>query len=270
MSPLPGAAALRSRAARALMLISLSLSLFATQPRAVMAESTLIAVAANFAETAETLAAAFEAETGHDVTLATGSTGKLYAQITKGAPFDVLLAADRERPRRLEDEGHAVAGTRRTYATGRLVLWSPDRARIGADGEKTLARGDFDHLAMANPDLAPYGLAAQQALDHMGLRSVLSDKIVMGQNIGQTFSMVATGNAALGLVAGSYVASTRNTAPGSSWSVPKTYHDPIRQDAVLLAHGAENAAARAFLDYLHGDAASAVIARSGYGVEQPR
>lgn len=260
----------RPRATRILALIGLSLSLLAPVPRMAAAESALIAVAANFAETAQSLAPAFNAETGHELTLTIGSTGKLYAQITKGAPFDALLAADQERPRRLLEEGHAVPGTRRTYATGQLVLWSPDPDRIGQNGEETLANGDFEHLAMANPDLAPYGLAAAQALDHMGLRDRLSDRIVMGQNIGQTFSMVATGNAALGLVAGSYAASPRNTAPGSVWPVPAAYHDPIRQDAVLLAVGADNAAARAFLDYLHSDAAREVITRFGYGVEDPQ
>ncbi len=259
-----------TRAARFLALITLSLSLLAPLPRSAMAEGALIAVAANFAETAEAIVPAFEAETGHDLTLVIGSTGKLYAQITKGAPFDVLLAADQARPQRLEAEGHAVPGTRRTYATGQLVLWSPDPDRIGPDGDKILAQADFEHLAMANPDLAPYGLAAAQALDHMGLRDRLGDRIVMGQNIGQTFSMVATGNAELGLVAGSYAASARNTAPGSVWPVPAGYHDPIRQDAVLLTHGAKNAAARAFLDYLHSDAARDVIARFGYGVDDAR
>jgi molybdate transport system substrate-binding protein len=234
-------------------------------PAPARAASALIAVAANFAEAAEVIAEDFAAATNHEVTLAAGSTGKLYAQITKGAPFDALLAADQARPRRLEAEGHAVAGSRFTYAEGRLVLWSPDAAMIGPDGAATLAAGDFDHLAIANPDLAPYGLAARQTLEHMGLRTPLRDKIVMGQNIGQAFSMVATGNAALGLVAGSYVASPRNHAAGSKWAVPATYHDPIRQDAVLLAHGADNAAARAFLDYLKGADGRAVIARFGYG-----
>ena len=236
-------------------------------PAPLRADSALIAVAANFAEAAEAVAADFAAASGHEVTLATGSTGKLYAQVTKGAPFDALLAADSQRPHRLEAKGHAVEGSRFTYAVGRLVLWSPDPAMIGADGAATLAQGDFDHLAIANPDLAPYGLAARQALGHLGLWADLQGRIVMGQNIGQAFSMVATGNAALGLVAGSYVASPRNDQPGSAWPVPAAAHDPIRQDAVLLAHGADNAAAGAFLDYLQGPDGRETIARFGYGTK---
>ena len=227
------------------------------------ADEALVAVASNFAEVAEALEPGFEAGTGHSVTLATGSTGKLYAQITKGAPFDVLLAADQARPERLLAEGHAVAGARFTYATGRLVLWSADPGRVAEDGAATLRGGDYDFLAIANPDLAPYGLAARQALTALGLWDKVQPRIVMGQNIGQAFSMVATGNAELGLVAKSQAVSPRNDTRGSAWAVPADLHAPIRQDAVLL--DGDNAAARAFLDHLKGDAARAVIARFGYG-----
>ena len=160
----------------------------------------LVAVAANFAEVTEELETAFETTTDHTVTITSGSTGKLYAQIKQGAPFDVLTRRRSGPPARLEAEGDAVPGSRFTYAVGRLALWSPDAERIGADGRAVLKAGDFDHLAIANPDLAPYGLAAKQALQHFGLWDALQPKLVMGQNIGQTFSMVATGNAQLGLV----------------------------------------------------------------------
>ena len=197
--------------------------------------------------------------------MTTGSTGKLYAQIVSGAPFDAMLAADQARPARLVDEGHAVAGSRFTYATGRLVLWSAEAGRAGPDAAGTLRRGDFDFLAIANPDLAPYGLAARQALTAMGLFDAVQPRLVMGQNIGQTFSMVATGNAELGLVAESQVLSTRSPAAGTRWAVPAHLHEPIRQDAVLL--DGNNAAARAFLSYLESTEARDVIARSGYGTD---
>ena len=227
----------------------------------------LIAVAANFAEVTDELETAFETSTDHTVTITSGATGKLYAQIKQGAPFDVLLAADQARPKRLEAEGDAVPGSRFTYAVGRLALWSPDADRIGADGRAVLKASDFDHLAIANPDLAPYGLAAKQALEHFGLWDALQPKLVMGQNIGQTFSMVATGNAQLGLVAKSYAVSARNETPGSRWDVPAEAHEPIRQEALILNRAADNPAARAFADFLRSDAAREVITRFGYMVD---
>jgi molybdate transport system substrate-binding protein len=234
---------------------------------AARAETALVAVATNFAEVAETLKPVFEGAGDHTLTLATGSTGTLYAQIANGAPFDVLLAADRARPAKLDSAGLAVAGSRFTYAVGRLLLWSADPDRIGADGLAVLRTGDFDHLAIANPELAPYGAAAKQAIGRFGLWPALAPKIVMGQNIGQTFSMIATGNAQLGFVAKSYAVSARNRRPGSRWDVPPDAHDPIRQDAVLLKAGADNAAAIAFLAFLRSDASRATIERFGYGVE---
>jgi molybdate transport system substrate-binding protein len=236
-------------------------------PSPAHADEALVAVAANFAEVVEKLEAMFEASSGHTLTTTTGSTGKLYAQITKGAPFDVLLAADQARPAKLEAGGFAVAGSRFTYAVGRLSLWSPDPERIGADGLATLRAADFDHLAIANPDLAPYGRAARQMLTSFALWDALAPRIVMGENVGQTFSMVATGNAELGLVAKSYAISARNQQPGSRWDVPADAHDPIRQDAVLLQADADNAAAAAFLAFLHSDEARAAIESFGYVVE---
>jgi molybdate transport system substrate-binding protein len=225
----------------------------------------LVAVAANFAEVVEALEPEFEAETGHDLRMTTGSTGKLYAQIVAGAPFDILLSADQARPERLEAEGLGVAGSRFTYVTGRLVLWSTDKSLIQPELTDILAGDGYDFLAIANPDLAPYGLAARQALTRMGLWDAVADRLVMGQNIGQAFSMVATGNAQLGLVAKSQILSPRIAGTGAFIDLPPDLHDPIRQDAILLDAG--NAAALAFLDFLKGDVARQVIAGFGYGVD---
>lgn len=227
----------------------------------------LLAVAANFAEPIERLQAAFEPSSGHRLIVATGSTGKLYAQIKNGAPFDVLLAADQARPHLLAAEGLALPSTRFTYAIGRLTLWSPDPKRIGKDGVLALKAKNFRYLAIANPDLAPYGAASKQALQALRLWDTLQDRIVMAQNIGQTHALVATGNAELGLVALSHVLSLRNPAPGSRWDVPPDLHAPIRQDAVLLKRGASNPAARAFLEFLRHTAARKIIEEFGYGTE---
>ena len=226
----------------------------------------LVAVAANFAEVLAELEPLFEAEEkGADLVVTVGSTGKLYAQINSGAPFDVLLSADQDRPARLEAEGRAAPGSRFTYAIGRLTLWSPDAARIGADGPAAMSDPDTRFIAMANPRLAPYGAAAEEALEFLGVGADLRAKLVMGQNVGQAFSMVATGNAEVGLVALSAVLSPRNPHPGSRWDIPLAAYTPIRQDAVLLSP--DNASARAFMDLLKSDAARAVIRRFGYGVE---
>lgn len=235
---------------------------------AARAAEALVAVASNFAEPAESLESIFERDSTHELTLASGATGKLYAQIAQGAPFDLLLAADEVRPARLEAEGLAVEGARFTYALGRLALWSPDPDRIGSDGIAALRAGEFAHLAIANPELAPYGRAAAQALAHFGLWEALAPKIVRGENIGQTFAMVATGNAELGLVAKSYVMSPRNRHRGSYWEVPDAAHAPIRQQAVLLRKGENNPAARDFLAFLRSQTAREVILSFGYGVER--
>ncbi|MEX2455039.1 MAG: molybdate ABC transporter substrate-binding protein, partial [Rhodospirillaceae bacterium] len=221
----------------------------------------------NFAEVIEELTPVFERETGHRLQATTGSTGKLYAQIRAGAPFRLLLSADAGTPERLEAEGAGVTGTRFTYAIGRLTLWSSDPGRISGDGKTALTAGDVRHIAIANPDLAPYGIAARQVLQGLGLWDSLQVRIVMGQNIGQTHSMVATGNAQLGFVALSAVLSPRAPAQGSRWDVPPELFAPIRQDAILLKAGAENEAARAFLDFLKSAQAREIIERYGYGVE---
>lgn len=231
------------------------------------AAEALAAVATNFAEVMDALAPRFRESTGHRLRISSGSTGKLYAQIRNGAPFDLFLAADQRRPALLEVEGAAVAGSRFTYAIGRLTLWSAEKDRIRADGAVVLRRQDFRHLAIANPKLAPYGLAAQQALTALDLWKSLQDRIVQGENVGQAFSLVATGNAELGLVALSAVLSPRHKVTGSRWDVPVDLYAPIRQDAVLLSRGTDNAAARAFLAYIKSPAAREIVARFGYGAD---
>jgi molybdate transport system substrate-binding protein len=224
-----------------------------------------VAVATNFLDTARDLETAFEAESGFDVTLSAGSTGQIYSQITNGAPYHVFLAADQARPRRLVDAGYAFQGMRFTYATGRLVLWSPDSEAIAVDGgEDILRAGAFNRLAIANPDLAPYGAAARQSLGELGLAGILEDKTVTGQNVGQAFALVASGNADLGLVAFSQVLSLPEDEQGSSWTVPQSLYDPIRQDAVLLMRGSDKDAAYAFMSFLRSGEAQAIMAEHGY------
>jgi len=242
-----------------------AMGLLAATPARV--DDTLVAVAANFAEVIEELKPVFEKASGHKLSATTGSTGKLYAQIKEGAPFHILLSADAKTPERLETEKAAVAGTRFTYAVGKLTLWSSEQGRIGADGAAALKADGIRHIAIANPDLAPYGVAAREALQALGLWDSLKSKIVMGQNIGQTHSMVATGNAQLGFVALSAVLTPREVQKGSRWDVPQSLFTPIQQDAVLLNAGSKNSAAIAFMAFLKTPAARAVIERYGYGIE---
>lgn len=247
------------------VLAALAAVTLGVSPLSARAETALAAVAANFAETAAALLPSFRKTTGHDLRLTTGSTGKLYAQIGAGAPFDVMLSADTATPARLLSDGNAVAGTGFTYAMGRLTLWSTDPGRIGPDGRAALQDPDLRFVAIANPELAPYGAAAAAALHGLRLWDSLQPKIVMGQNVGQTTSMVATGAAELGFVALSAVLSPGNDQKGSRWDVPQALHDPIRQDAVLLNAGADNDAAKAFLAFLRTPQAADVIRRFGYG-----
>lgn len=246
-----------------IVLVSFVALLLLWWPRQVFSAEAIIAVASNFLETAERLAVQFEQQSAHALILTAGSTGKLYAQITQGAPFAALLAADQERPRRLEEAGLAVKRTRFTYARGRLTLWSADETRKLKDAT-ALSTGQFSTLAIANPDLAPYGIAARQALQRLGVWDSVRSRIVFGENIAQTFTFVATRNAELGLVALSQVLSARIRNTGSRWDVPVTLYDPIRQDALLLQHGADNSAATAFLEYLQSAAARDAIRAAGY------
>lgn len=236
-------------------------------PLSSVAGEALVAVATNFAEVMSHLQAGFEAETPHTLRVTTGSTGKLYAQIVAGAPFDVLLAADQARPERLEAEGLAVAGSRFTYATGAIALWSADPERIGADGAAVLRAGGFRRLAIANPELAPYGVAARQALEALGVWADVAPRVVMGENIGQVFGMVATGNAELGVVAASQLLGAGRPAAGSTWAIPPDLYAPIRQDAVLLLRASENDAARALLRFLRRDDVREDIRAFGYGAD---
>jgi molybdate transport system substrate-binding protein len=223
-----------------------------------------VAVAANFSAPMQRVAAAFEQDTGHRAILAFGSTGKFYAQIRNGAPFQVLLSADDETPARLEREGLGVAGTRFSYASGRLALWSRQPALVDDKGE-VLRTGRFERIALADPRLAPYGAAAAEVLNGLGLMSSLASKAVQGENIARTYQFVATGNAELGFIALSQVVADGKLTRGSAWMVPASLHAPIRQDAVLLSAGQDNAAAAALLAYLRNDKARAIIRSFGYG-----
>ncbi len=243
----------------------LALALWAATP-AVAGEVT-VAVASNFLNPLKQLVTEFERDSGHAVRTVSGSTGKLYVQILHGAPFDVFLAAGSVRPRLLEKDGQAVGGTRFTYARGKIVLWSADPQRIGADGKNILRRRNFKHLALANPKTAPYGKAAVTALQRLNLWEALSPVIVQGENIGQTFQFVATGNAEVGLVALSQVMDPRLNIKGSQWLVPEDLYDAIDQDAVLLTRGKSNPAARAFLKFLQSDRAINILQSYGYGLK---
>jgi len=222
-----------------------------------------VAVAANFADAATETARAFETRTGHRIVLVPGSTGKLHAQIDLGAPFDVFLAADAASPRRIEADGHAVANSRFTYAVGRLALWSAHRGFVDADGT-VLARGDYRHLAIANPESAPYGRAALQVVERLGLTEHVSPRLVRGESVGQAFHFVASGAAELGFVALSQIRKASGARRGSVWIVPETLHDPIEQQAVLLARARDPRAAAEFLAFLRGAEAREVLERHGY------
>ena len=219
-----------------------------------------VAVAANFAAPMQRIAAAFETDTGHRAKLAVGATGAFYTQIRSGAPFDVLLAADDETPARIESDALGVKGSRFTYALGRLVLWSAKPGVVDEHAE-VLKRDDIGRIAIANPKLAPYGKAAVETMQKLGLYEHLAPRIVQAENIGQAFQFVATGNAPIGFVA----LSQAIDAKGSKWIVPDDLHATLKQDAVLLAHGKDNAAAIALMQYLKGDKARGIIRAYGYG-----
>lgn len=231
---------------------------------AAQAAEVRVAVAANFTAPMQHIAVAFEQDTGHKATLAFGSTGKFYAQIKNGAPWQVLLAADEATPARLAQEGLGVPESRFTYAIGRLVLWSRQPGMVDAQGQ-VLRDGAAERLAIADPKLAPYGAAAVQALTRMGLWHRWQSRLVQGESIAQAYQFVATGNAPLGLVALSQVAVDGRIAQRSGWIVPAQWHDPIRQDALLLNAGKDQPAALALLQYLRSDKARAILRAFGYG-----
>ena len=243
----------------AAMLQPLAVAYAATPPPA----TARIAVAANFADAARILAADYRKSSGNQIEISSASTGKLYAQIHNGAPFDALLSADAATPRKLVDEGMADGATLHDYAIGRLVLWSRDPARV-KDGEAQLRRGGIDRLAIANPALAPYGVAAMEVLQHLQRWEELKPKLVMGENVGQAAQFVVSGAAPLGLLPRSLVLEAHKTTPGSGWEVPAAWHAPIVQSAVLLKRGEANPAARGFLAYLQSPVAKKRIHGFGY------
>jgi molybdate transport system substrate-binding protein len=245
---------MRMLAAAGVILLSLSGAAFAGQ--------TKVAVAANFTEAAKDIAEAFKLKTGHEAVLSFGASGQFYAQITQDAPFQVFLSADAERPQKLADEGLGDKESKFTYAIGKLVLWS--RTADLVKGEETLKNGTFAKISIANPTTAPYGAAAIETMKKLGVHEALAPKIVQGNNIAQAFQFVDTGNAELGFVALSQIASV---TAGSRWMVPQDLYAPIKQDAVLLKKGQGNEAAAAFMTFLKSPEATAIIKKYGYAVD---
>jgi molybdate transport system substrate-binding protein len=228
----------------------------------VEAAQTQVAVAANFTQPAKEIAALFKDKTGDEALLSFGASGNFYTQITQGAPFQVFLSADADRPKAAVDAGFAVADSRFTYAVGKLVLWS--KSLDLTKGDDVLKANAFTKLSIANPKAAPYGAAAIEAMKSLGVYDAIEPKIVQGTSIAQAFQFVDTGNAELGFVALSQLS---GVTAGSRWAPPQSLYAPIRQDAVLLKTGADDATAKAFLAFLKTDEAKAVILRYGYGLE---
>jgi len=235
----------------------------AVSARAALGDEALVAVAASFIPPMQAVADAIEAESGHTIELVSGSTGGLYAQIVNGAPFDVFVAADAQRPRLLEENGHGISGTRATVALGRLVLVSSDTALIDARGLDALRDESIRRIAIANPSLAPYGVAAQQALEALNLWQSLQPRLVRGESVAQTFAMTATANAELGLVA--LAQALAHTGDVAYTPFPDELYSPIRHDMIVLEHGDDNAAALAVHDFLRSDRGRAIVEHFGYG-----
>ncbi|ATV18037.1 molybdate ABC transporter substrate-binding protein [Pseudomonas syringae] len=227
------------------------------------ADEVQVAVAANFTAPIQAIATDFEKDTGHKLVAAFGATGQFYTQIKNGAPFEVFLSADDTTPAKLEQEGDTVKGSRFTYAIGTLALWSAKEGYVDSKGE-VLKANQYQHLSIANPKAAPYGLAATQVLSKLGLTDATKAKIVEGQSITQAYQFVSTGNAELGFVALSQIYKGGKLTSGSAWIVPDSLHDPIKQDAVILTKGKDNAAAKALVEYLKGPKAAAIIKSFGY------
>lgn len=222
-----------------------------------------VAVAANFAKPLEDIALQFEKDTGHKVLATPGATGKFYAQISNGAPFEILISADDETPRKLAKEAKAVAESQFTYAIGALALWSPDASLIDQGGG-VLKTEKFKHLAIANAKVAPYGQAAVQTMLKLGVLTKLDPRVVQGENIAQTYQFVTSGNAQLGFVALSQITENGKVKSGSAWIVPQEFYDQIKQDMILLKAGKDSAAAKAFIDYLKSDKAKKIMTTYGY------
>ena len=237
------------------------------RPLSGMADTVQVAVASNFGGAMQQIAKNFRKDSGHEATVMAAGTGKLYAQIKNGAPFEVLLSADDKTPKKLEAEGLAVPGTRFTYAVGKLVLWSAQPNRVDGEG-KILRSGKFAHISLGNPKTVPYGQAAVEVLRRLGLYEALEPRFVLGENVVHAQQFVDSGNAELGFVAKSGIYKDGRMTGGSAWWIPDSLYSPIRQDAVLLKKGQNNAAARALLDYLRQPPAKAIMTSLGYGVEQ--
>lgn len=230
-----------------------------------LADTVQVAVAANFSAPMKAIAAVLEKATGHKAELIVGSTGKFYAQIKSGSPVDVFLSADSDTPAKLEQEGLAVKGSRFTYATGKLVLWSANGTLVDSNGG-VLKQGQFKKLAIANPKVAPYGAAAVETMTRLGLLDTLTPKLVTGESIGQTFNFIATGNAELGFVALAQVLEGGQLKSGSAWTVPANLHSPIEQDAVVLTRGKDNKAAAALVALLKSERIKDLIRSYGYAL----
>ncbi len=249
-----------------LLLSSLYVLLWASLVHTVAhAAEAQIAVAANFAEPIKAIAVVLQQTTGHTLKISTGASGAFYTQIKNGAPFDAFLSADNERPKMLEKDGLAQPGTRFTYATGRLVLWSVKPGRVDDQGA-VLRSPDLGKVAYANSKTAPYGAAAAQVLAKQGLKDAVAPKLVQGESIGQTFSFVKTGNADVGFVSLAQVLSAGRLKEGSMWAIPQTLYDPIRQDAVLLKRGANNEAALALIKLMQSPNIKELIRSYGYDI----
>lgn len=238
-------------------------------PAKTQAEQTNIAVAANFALPMKTIIEAFEKTHDHNVRLITGSSGKLFAQIQHQAPFDAFFSADTIKPIALMKTNAAISDTMFTYAIGTLVLWRPEASKNNANILGDLKNGYYQKLAIANPRVAPYGIAAMEVLTHLGLDAAATPKLVKGENIAQTYQFIASGNAQLGFIAQSQVIKN-GQLPAGSWAVPKELHQPIRQNAILLTHGKNNAAAHALLVFMRTQAATDIIHSYGYSTEQDK
>lgn len=228
------------------------------------ADEVQVAVGANFNAPMKIIAADFEKDTGHKAVISLGTVGKFFAQIKSGAPYEVLVSSDKETPDKLVAEGLAIESTRRTYAVGKLVLWSAKPGYIDAKGE-VLKKGDFRHLALANPKLAVYGAAAQEAMKRMGVLGIVQPRVVLAENLTQAYQFIATGNAELGFVALSQViGKDGRITDGSYWMVPEDLYPRIRQDAIVLNPGKHKPAAKALVEYLTSPKARAVIRAHGY------
>ncbi len=240
--------------------------LFVAYATNLRAEEALVAVAANFSAPMQQIAASFQKDTGHQLKMSFGATGGIYAQIKNGGPFDVFLSADQITPQKLEAEGLGVAATRFNYAIGQLVLWSKQDGLVDDKGQ-VLSGKNIQRIALANPKLAPYGVAAWETMTALGLLEELKPKMVQGDNIAQTYQFVSTQNAQVGFVALSQVFSNGQLTSGSAWIVPPHLYKPIRQDVILLKNGKDNSAAKALLMYLKGEKAKAVMKSYGYLTE---